>query len=72
MCLSLCGWKDIALLRQESSMANKDLSFPVKPFPGHLQIWYEEEDRKDPNWRDFDPDQKDSSAGRQPRPDLRT
>jgi hypothetical protein len=53
-------------------MANKDLSFPVKPFPGHLQIWYEEEDRKDPNWRDFDPDQKDSSAGRQPRPDLRT
>jgi hypothetical protein len=31
----------------------------VKPFPGHLAIWYEEENRRNPGWRDFpEPDEK--------------
>ena len=33
---------------------SKDSSSPVaKPFPGHLAIWYEEEERKNPGWSDF-------------------
>lgn len=25
----------------------------AKPFPGHLQVWYEEEELRNPGWRDF-------------------
>ena len=35
--------------------SSSSTTLPVKPFPGHLQIWYEEEERRNPGWQDLVP-----------------
>lgn len=32
-----------------------DARATAKPFPGHLEIWYQEEERRNPGWQDFVP-----------------
>ena len=32
----------------------------TKSFPGHLAIWYEEEERRNPGWRDYDPPEENA------------